>query len=144
MQFGSVDIDRALNDVKDQIAKIRTDLPRTIDEPIISRIDIEGLPIVTTPPRRRGFRSSNCRGHLRSHATCRASMASARSSASAGSIGRSASPLIRRGCLLSASPRPPSTSRCGPTMSISAAAGASSPARNRRFERWRARESSKT
>ena len=44
---GSVDIDRALNDVKDQIAKIRSDLPRTIDEPIVSRIDIEGLPIVT-------------------------------------------------------------------------------------------------
>ncbi|HEY1942602.1 MAG TPA: efflux RND transporter permease subunit [Roseiarcus sp.] len=44
---GSVDIDRALNDVKDQIAKIRTDLPRTIDEPIISRLDVEGLPIVT-------------------------------------------------------------------------------------------------
>jgi multidrug efflux pump subunit AcrB len=44
---GSVDIDRALNDVKDQIAKIRTDLPRTIDEPVISRVDIEGLPIVT-------------------------------------------------------------------------------------------------
>ena len=32
------DPDRALNDVKDQIAKIRTDLPRTIDEPIISRV----------------------------------------------------------------------------------------------------------
>ena len=44
---GSVDIDRALNDVKDQIAKIRGDLPRTIDEPIVSRVDIEGLPIVT-------------------------------------------------------------------------------------------------
>ncbi len=44
---GAVDIDRALNDVKDQIAKIRTDLPRTIDEPIISRLDVEGLPIVT-------------------------------------------------------------------------------------------------
>jgi len=44
---GSTDIDRALNDVKDQIAKIRTDLPRTIDEPIINRINIEGLPIVT-------------------------------------------------------------------------------------------------
>jgi hydrophobe/amphiphile efflux-1 (HAE1) family protein len=44
---GSVDIDRALNDVKDQIAKIRADLPRTIDEPVISRIDVEGLPIVT-------------------------------------------------------------------------------------------------
>src|ERR1700728_1952207 len=44
---GSVDVDRALNDVKDQIAKIRADLPRSIDEPIISRIDVEGLPIVT-------------------------------------------------------------------------------------------------
>jgi Cation/multidrug efflux pump len=40
-------IDRALNDVKDQIAKIRTDLPRTINEPIIQRIDLEGLPILT-------------------------------------------------------------------------------------------------
>ena len=44
---GSVDIDRALNDVKDQIAKIRSDLPRTIDEPVVSRVDVEGLPIVT-------------------------------------------------------------------------------------------------
>src|SRR5208337_4732800 len=44
---GSVDIDRALNDVKDEIAKIRGDLPRSIDEPIVSRVDIEGLPIVT-------------------------------------------------------------------------------------------------
>ncbi|MEQ8824720.1 MAG: efflux RND transporter permease subunit [Filomicrobium sp.] len=42
-----VDADRALNDVKDAIARIRSDLPRTIDEPIIQRIDIEGLPIVT-------------------------------------------------------------------------------------------------
>ena len=33
--------------MKDQIAKIRADLPRTIDEPVVSRIDIEGLPIVT-------------------------------------------------------------------------------------------------
>ncbi|HTR12656.1 MAG TPA: efflux RND transporter permease subunit [Roseiarcus sp.] len=44
---GSVDMDRALNDVKDQIAKIRADLPRTINEPVVSRVDIEGLPIVT-------------------------------------------------------------------------------------------------
>ena len=44
---GSVDIDRALNDVKDQISKIRSDLPRTIDEPVVSRVDVEGLPIVT-------------------------------------------------------------------------------------------------
>ena len=45
--YVGTNVDRALNDVKDQIAKIRTDLPRTIDEPIVSRLDIEGLPIVT-------------------------------------------------------------------------------------------------
>ncbi len=57
MQFtvGSVDVDRALNDVKDQIAKIRTDLPRTIDEPVISRVDVEGLPIVTYAASARGL-----------------------------------------------------------------------------------------
>ncbi|QQP91429.1 efflux RND transporter permease subunit [Skermanella sp. TT6] len=40
-----VDTDRAVNDVKDAIAKIRADLPRTIDEPIIERIDVEGQAI---------------------------------------------------------------------------------------------------
>ncbi|HZT46895.1 MAG TPA: efflux RND transporter permease subunit, partial [Hyphomicrobiaceae bacterium] len=39
--------DRALNDVKDAISRIRSELPRTIDEPIVTRIEIEGLPIVT-------------------------------------------------------------------------------------------------
>ncbi|HEX8417588.1 MAG TPA: efflux RND transporter permease subunit, partial [Methylobacterium sp.] len=39
--------DRALNDVKDAISKVRANLPRTIDEPIISRIEIAGLPIMT-------------------------------------------------------------------------------------------------
>jgi hydrophobe/amphiphile efflux-1 (HAE1) family protein len=42
-----VNSDRAINDVKDAIARIRSDLPRTIDEPIVQRIDIAGLPIVT-------------------------------------------------------------------------------------------------
>ncbi|MGE0697978.1 MAG: efflux RND transporter permease subunit [Hyphomicrobiaceae bacterium] len=39
--------DRALNDVKDAIARVRTELPRTIDEPIVQRFEIEGLPILT-------------------------------------------------------------------------------------------------
>jgi hydrophobe/amphiphile efflux-1 (HAE1) family protein len=39
--------DRAVNDVKDSVSKIRQELPRTINEPIIQRLDIEGLPIVT-------------------------------------------------------------------------------------------------
>ncbi len=42
-----VNTDRALNDVKDAIAKVRADLPRNIDEPIIRRVDIAGLPIAT-------------------------------------------------------------------------------------------------
>jgi len=40
-------VDRALNDVKDAVSKIRVQLPRTIDEPIVQRFDVEGLPIVT-------------------------------------------------------------------------------------------------
>ncbi len=39
--------DRALNDVKDAITLIRADLPRTIDEPMVRRFDIVGLPILT-------------------------------------------------------------------------------------------------
>lgn len=39
--------DRALNDVKDAIARIRAELPRTIEEPVASRLEIEGLPIIT-------------------------------------------------------------------------------------------------
>ncbi|WP_206027012.1 efflux RND transporter permease subunit [Jiella endophytica] len=42
-----VDTDRALNDVKDAIAKIRSDLPLSIDEPIIQRIEVENQSIVT-------------------------------------------------------------------------------------------------
>jgi hydrophobe/amphiphile efflux-1 (HAE1) family protein len=42
-----INSDRAVNDVKDAIARIRADLPRSIDEPIIQRLDVAGLPIAT-------------------------------------------------------------------------------------------------
>jgi len=42
-----VNTDRALNDVKDAVSKIRADLPRNIDEPIVRRVDVAGLPIAT-------------------------------------------------------------------------------------------------
>ena len=42
-----VNTDRALNDIKDAIAKIRAELPRTIDEPVIQRLEVESQPIVT-------------------------------------------------------------------------------------------------
>ncbi|MFG1425076.1 efflux RND transporter permease subunit [Roseixanthobacter glucoisosaccharinicivorans] len=40
-------VDRAVNDTRDAITKIRTELPQAIEEPLIQRVDIEGLPIVT-------------------------------------------------------------------------------------------------
>lgn len=42
-----IDVDRAVNDVKDAVTKIRIDLPRTIDEPVVERIVIEGQSIIT-------------------------------------------------------------------------------------------------
>lgn len=42
-----VNTDRALNDVKDAVAKIRGDLPKSIDEPIVQRVDVEGQSIIT-------------------------------------------------------------------------------------------------
>ena len=42
-----VNSDRALNDVKDAVARIRSDLPRAIDEPIVERINVVGQSILT-------------------------------------------------------------------------------------------------
>ena len=42
-----VSSDRALNDVRDAVSKIRSDLPRGIDEPVIQRVDIVGQSIQT-------------------------------------------------------------------------------------------------
>jgi hydrophobic/amphiphilic exporter-1 (mainly G- bacteria), HAE1 family len=42
-----VNVEKALNDAKDAVAKIRSDLPRTVDEPIIEKIDVEGQAILT-------------------------------------------------------------------------------------------------
>ena len=39
--------DRALNDVKDAVTRVRANLPQNIDEPLIQRVDVVGLPIVT-------------------------------------------------------------------------------------------------
>ena len=39
--------DRAINDIKDAVTRIRADLPRTIDEPMVQRFEIAGLPILT-------------------------------------------------------------------------------------------------
>ena len=49
------DIDRATNDVRNEVSKIRTLLPREIDEPIVQRVDFTGGPFITyvvSSPRR--------------------------------------------------------------------------------------------
>jgi multidrug efflux pump subunit AcrB len=39
--------DRALNDVKDAVTRVRSNLPQNVSEPLIERVDVIGLPIVT-------------------------------------------------------------------------------------------------
>lgn len=41
------DVDRAVNDVRNEIAKIRTQLPLDVDEPMVQRLDFVGGPFVT-------------------------------------------------------------------------------------------------
>ncbi|HEX7694077.1 MAG TPA: efflux RND transporter permease subunit, partial [Sphingomonas sp.] len=39
--------DRALNDVKDAVTRVRANLPQNVNEPLIQRVDVIGLPILT-------------------------------------------------------------------------------------------------
>src|ERR1700732_106516 len=40
-------VDRAVNDIRNAIANIRSELPQSIEEPSIQRVDVEGMAIVT-------------------------------------------------------------------------------------------------
>jgi multidrug efflux pump subunit AcrB len=42
-----VDTQTAVNDVKDAVERIRSDLPATADEPVVNRVDVEGQAILT-------------------------------------------------------------------------------------------------
>ena len=43
----STNTDRALNDVKDAVTRVRSNLPQDVQEPLVGRVDVIGLPIVT-------------------------------------------------------------------------------------------------
>src|SRR5678815_712825 len=48
MQFSlETNTDRALNDIKDAVTRVRSNLPQNVNEPLISRVDVVGLPILT-------------------------------------------------------------------------------------------------
>lgn len=42
-----VPVDRALDDVRDAVTRIRGDLPATAEEPVVQRVEAEGGPIAT-------------------------------------------------------------------------------------------------
>ncbi len=50
-----VGVDRAVSDVRDAVAKVRAQLPRTVDEPIVARIDVVGQAIQTFAATARGM-----------------------------------------------------------------------------------------
>jgi hydrophobe/amphiphile efflux-1 (HAE1) family protein len=39
--------DRAINDIKDAVTRVRSNLPQNVTEPLIQRVDVIGLPIMT-------------------------------------------------------------------------------------------------
>src|SRR6201986_1434852 len=39
--------DRAINDIKDAVTRVRSNLPQNVAEPLIQRVDVIGLPIMT-------------------------------------------------------------------------------------------------
>ena len=41
-----VDPDRAASDAREAVSRVRADLPPTVEEPLVSRIDVEGGPIL--------------------------------------------------------------------------------------------------
>lgn len=42
-----VDTDRAVNDVQDAVSNVRAQLPDSISEPLVQRVDVAGMPILT-------------------------------------------------------------------------------------------------
>ena len=93
--------DRAINDVKDAVTRARAYLPRGIDEPMVQRVDIAGLPILTYAAIAPGKTPEQLvlvrRGRGRAQ-TARACAAWAVSIASELSSARSGSGSIRSGC----------------------------------------------
>src|SRR4029450_7677847 len=44
-----VDTQTAVNDTKDAVERIRSDLPATSEAPVVNRVDVEGQAILTPP-----------------------------------------------------------------------------------------------
>ncbi len=126
--------DRALNDVKDAVTRVRSNLPQNVNEPLIQRVDVIGLPIVTyaaispgkTPEQlsyfvddvvKRALAGRARRGAGRAHRRCRARntcVARSRPAAGRGPHGRQCQPdPARHQCRRRRRPRPNRQERPG-------------------------------
>ena len=92
--------DRALNDVKDAVTRTRSNLPQGVDDPLVQRVDVVGLPIVTYAAIAPGRRRSSCPGSstTSSRGHCKACAGSRRWNASAAPIARSWFRSTRTAC----------------------------------------------
>ena len=88
--FGK-NIDRAVNDVRDAVTRVRSELPGSINEPVITRSTTSGGPMLTYTVRRprRALPSFPGSSTTKSPRRCSPCRASARSSASAAWTARS-------------------------------------------------------
>jgi multidrug efflux pump subunit AcrB len=79
-------VDRALSDVRDAVSKVRSELPEGVDEPQVSRVDVEGGAIayyaVGTTGRTRSISSCACSTSTRRAAARRWAAANSRSACS--------------------------------------------------------------
>ena len=100
----------AVDDVRDAVTRVRSDLPQDLREPIVSKLDIAGMPSSPTRSPASGWTKRRCPGSstTTSPRRCSRCPAWARWRASAASRARSASNSTRRGCRRSTSRRPTS------------------------------------
>ena len=138
--------DRALNDVKDAVTRVRANLPQNVNEPLIQRVDVIGLPIVTYAAISPGKTPSSfpISSTTSSSVLCRASATSRRSSASAVSSARSWSRSIPTACRPPVSLPSTSAAACGAPMSTLPVAAPKSARTTRPYARWRAPRPSTT
>ena len=137
---------RAVDDARDAINRIRSELPADITEPVITRMDAASQPIGYYAVEGEGMSPA---GYLLVHRQrsaariCSRCLASAQCSASAASIAKSASNSIPRACSLMASPPTRSTTSCARSTSICPAAKHAWADKRNRSARWAARRRSK-
>jgi hypothetical protein len=89
----------AVDDVRDAVSRIRSDLPGDLRDPVITKVNLAGSPILTYTVASSAWTTKRCPGSSTTTSpSLLACAASARSAASAASTARCASSSTRRAC----------------------------------------------